>query len=874
MRAAILVVEDSPTQAERLRCLLEDRGHDVMVAANGGQALAAARARPPALVITDIVMPEMDGYTLCGEIKADQKLKDTPVILLTSLASPLDVIKGLECGADNFIRKPYDDAYLVSRVGYVLANCELRKTDRMQLGVEISLGGQRHFITSERQQILDLLISTYEQAIQMNDELKEREFQLARSYQSLQGIYRIAGGLNQATTEQEVAEMSLEKAVELPGVQAGWISLREGESSFRIAAARNLPPTVEVPGHLLGDCLCRQKLGPGASDREASILECERLQQAGDDMRGLRYHAAVPLWIGQRRLGVMNLVGPEHTLFGDDDLTILNGIGNQIGVALDRARLYQHLEAEVAKRTVALAAEVAERKAAQEALRDSEERYRLLFESNPLPMWLYDVETLQFLAVNDAAVERYGYSRSEFLGMTIKDIRPAEDVSRLVSYVAEAPTTLFNAGGWRHRKKDGTIIIVEITSHGLVLEGRRARLVLTNDITERSRLEEQLRQSQKMEAVGQLAGGVAHDFNNLLTAITGYGDLLRRRLAEEDPLRRYLNEMLRSAERAASLTRQLLVFSRKQVLNPRVLDLNAVVADVDNLVRRLIGEDIDVVTVLAPGLWRVKADPGQIEQVFVNLAVNARDAMPRGGKLTIETGNVELSEEYAGRHLGVRPGRYVMLGVTDNGCGMDAETLSHIFEPFFTTKEPGKGTGLGLSTVFGIVKQSGGNVWVYSEPGRGTTFKVYLPGVTESAEPIEPAPAVSEPLGGGETILLVEDENAVRELVREVLETSGYTVLVASNAQAALQAAEGHQGPIHLVLTDLVMPGMGGPELTRRLLSVRPETRTLYMSGYTSHSTVHNGALETGLPFLQKPFTPEALARRVRELLDAPPERH
>jgi PAS domain S-box-containing protein len=379
--------------------------------------------------------------------------------------------------------------------------------------------------------------------------------------------------------------------------------------------------------------------------------------------------------------------------------------------------------------------------------------------------------------------------------------------------------------------------------------------------------EEQLRQSQKMEAVGQLAGGIAHDFNNLLTAITGYSELTLRRLQAEDPLYRNVTEIKKAGERAASLTRQLLAFSRKQVLQPKVLALNSIISEVEKMLSRLIGEDIELRTVLEPQLGSIKADPGQIEQVLLNLAVNARDAMPHGGKLTIETGNVYLDGEYAKQHIAVNPGHYVMLAVSDSGTGMDEKTQARIFEPFFTTKEAGKGTGLGLSTVYGIVKQSGGNIWVYSEVGRGTSFKVYLPHVDEGAQEYKRSAEPEDALQGTEMILLAEDEEMVRKLAREVLEMYGYKVLEAANGGAALLICERHQEPIDLLITDVIMPEMGGRELADRLSQLRPEMKVLYMSGYTDNAIVHQGVLDEGANFIQKPFSPQTLASKVREVL-------
>ena len=393
---------------------------------------------------------------------------------------------------------------------------------------------------------------------------------------------------------------------------------------------------------------------------------------------------------------------------------------------------------------------------------------------------------------------------------------------------------------------------------------------LQKELAERKRVEEALRQAQKMEAVGRLAGGVAHDFNNLLTVILGRSQLLLDRVRSEPSIHHNVELIRSSAARAAELTQQLLAFSRRQVLAPKVLDINLLVTDMDKMLRRLIGEDIDLVTVLDPALGRVRIDPGQVDQIFMNLAVNARDAMPGGGKLTVETANVELDKTYVGRDVVVKPGRYVMLAMSDTGAGMDGETKSRLFEPFFTTKEPGKGTGLGLSTVYGIVKQSDGHIWVYSEPEQGATFKIYLPRVDEAVEQAETGSALADLPRGPETILLVEDEEALRDLAQETLQTQGYTVLPACHGEEALRLYHQHAGPIHLMVTDVVMPEMNGRELARRLIGPRSELKVLYMSGYAGEAVVRHGVLDNGNAFLQKPFTVDVLARKVREVLDAP----
>ncbi|HEX5855033.1 MAG TPA: ATP-binding protein, partial [Thermoanaerobaculia bacterium] len=426
---------------------------------------------------------------------------------------------------------------------------------------------------------------------------------------------------------------------------------------------------------------------------------------------------------------------------------------------------------------------------------------------------------------------------------------------------------------FRFRHANGTWRTMEGIGKLLPGEGTPHIVINSRDVTERGALEEQLRQSQKMEAVGRLAGGIAHDFNNLLTVIGGYGELLLNAVPRGDPNREPLEEIVAAGERAASLTRQLLAFSRKQILMPELLDLNSIVAGMDKMLRRLIGEDVDFVTRLDTSAGRVRADPGQLEQVIMNLAVNARDAMPRGGKLTIETANADLDEVYARRHAPVATGPYVMLAVSDTGVGMDAETQARIFEPFFTTKEKGKGTGLGLSTVFGIVNQSGGNVWVYSEPGKGTTFKIYLPRVEEAPMPHETPSGLYSSVQGTETILVVEDEVSIRTLARKVLESVGYRVVEAKSGPEALELVRRSGDPIHLLLTDLVMPEMAGTELASRLLESRPELRILYMSGYSDDAVVRHGLLDHRHHFLPKPFTPQVLLRKVREVLEAPEER-
>ncbi|MBI4042740.1 MAG: response regulator [Deltaproteobacteria bacterium] len=570
----ILVAEDSTTQAEQLRTILEEHCYEVKIARNGKEALLFAQQILPDLLLSDILMPEMDGYALCSEMKRDSRLKEIPVLLVTSLSTPKDIIKGLQCGADSFVRKPYVEDYLLLRIEYILKNYEVRKNETFEIGADIYLRGEKFTITSEKQQILDLLISTYEEAVRLN----------------------------------------------------------------------------------------------------------------------------------------------------------------------------QDLEKEVRQRTAAL----------------------------------------------------------------------------------------------------------------------------QDEILEKKKIEDQLFQSQKMEAIGRLAGGIAHDFNNILTVIIGCAELRLKDETLNEEIRNDLAEIIRAAKRAVVLTKQLLAFSRRQIVQPRPIDLNELVLSMDEMLRRLLGEDIELHTLQSNENMVVKVDPVQVEQVVLNLAINARDAMPQGGKLEIEAKRVTLDEVYARDHFEVVPGEYVMIAVSDTGGGMSREVQSHLFEPFFTTKEKGRGTGLGLATSYGIVKQAGGHIGYYSEVGKGTTFKIYLPFVHEKAEPFMKHKVEAVVPRGSETILLVEDDVAVRGVITRGLKDFGYHVLEAGSGKEALILAKNSRDKgIHLLMTDVVMPEMDGKELAAQAQLVIPGIRVLYASGYTDNSIVKQGILEPDLYFIQKPFSLHDLARKIREILDA-----
>lgn len=729
-KVEILIAEDSPTQAAQLAQLLEQHGYAVTAAINGREALALLERSKPTLIISDVMMPELDGYGLCKAIRAAEQWKNIPVMLVTTLSDPLDVIRGLECGADNFIRKPYDQTYLLARIEYLLMNLELRKNQKMQMGVEINLAGQRHFITSERQQILDLLISTYEQAVNINNELKLRERDLAHSNQVLKGLYRIAEGLNQADSQHQVTELALERALELPGIQAGWISLREGESGFRLAAARNVPPALEAPGALEGDCACRRRLLSGELD-VTNILECERLQKATGDTRGLLYHATVPLWLGDRTLGLMNLVGPEKGLFEEEELKVLYSVGNQLAVALERARLHEHLEKLVEERTASLKAEIAERK------RIEQEQARLvaIIESTPDLVATTDLHG-HVLYCNQAGLRMLGYEPGQDASaLGIRKSRPEWAAKQVLE---TAIPHAMEHGSWTGEtallRTDGREIPVSqvIVAHRGASGSVEYLSTIARDMTARieaeekhRRMERRLEQEQRVHSLGRVAATVAHEFNNVLMGIQPFADAIRGRAGDDERISKAAEQISTSVRRGKRITEQILRFTRPGEPQLELTDMVQWVKALEPELRGVAGSSVQITALLPGEPLFTRCDPAQMQQVVTNLVINARDAMGSGGAITL---TLAASTHENNLFIGLTEyERFVHLTVRDSGSGIAPEMLEEIFEPLFTTKR--SGTGLGLAVARQVITQHAGFIFAENVPDGGAAFHIFLPQV-------------------------------------------------------------------------------------------------------------------------------------------------
>jgi two-component system, cell cycle sensor histidine kinase and response regulator CckA len=876
----ILIVDDTPDSLELMAFQLRNAGYEVLTATNGEEGFEITRQERPNLVISDVTMPYLDGIEMSRLIRADAELFTIPVLLVSAIRKDTkSIIDGLQSGAFDYLEAPYELKHLLAKTERLLevnhGAIALRESEeRYRLLVEQASDGilifDKHgnFIEANRRACEmfgcdkgDLVQRNIREFIPAEElatrPLRMEELLAGKTVLSERYVRRKDGtrvlieisakmfedGRMQAIirdiTERRHAE---EARAQLATIVESTDDAIIGESLDGTITSWNKGAEI-MYGYTAQEIVGRSISVLVPPDRRQEVIELlERVRNG----KSIRHYETVRICKDGHPIDVSITVSPIK----DDD-------GKVTGAAI-------------------IASDITERKYAEQALQKSEERYREIVENANDIIYTHDLAG-RFLSLNKAGEQISGYSRSEILNMNIADIVSPEHIEKARRMIANKlngnEMTAYNL---EIIAKDGRKVLLEIHSRPIYENGVIACIQgIARDMTERKRAadalrhtEEQLRQSQKLEAIGRLAGGIAHDFNNLLTIITGYSDLVLRRLDQVDPHREKILEVKKAAHRAADLTHQLLAFSRKQVLQPKVIDINLITSNLSKMLERLIGEDIELSLNLKPGTWHIFADPGQIEQVLMNLVVNARDAMPQGGKIIIETQNVRIDERYAEVREVVKPGQYIMLAVSDTGMGMSAETQRHIFEPFFTTKEVGKGTGLGLSTVYGIIKQSGGYIWVYSEIDKGTTFKIYLPRTSADVETLKQADKQSETSHGTETILLAEDEAGVRALACNILEEQGYQVLEAADGEEAISVGKQHDGQIHLLLTDVVMPKMNVQELVDQIKSFSPQTKVLYMSGYTNDAIVHHGVLDPDTNFLEKPFTADGLLERVREILD------
>ena len=812
----ILIVEDDVGLALNLKDILEEKGYPVAVAHNGQTAHALFREKIFDLALIDLKIPDMSGEELIEQLTALSPR--TEYMIITGYAS-------LESAAEA-VRKKNIIAY------------EIKPID------------------------IDHLLSFLNQVT----ERKQAEEGLSARNRDMAVLNRVAIELASIQASRDLYPYIATTLKKLTSAAAATFAVYDSQKQELHVEQAELDKNLitDLMNSLGGKKLTEARFPVSADARRDLIQNPVRIQNTLSEIT----FGVVSKTVGkivQKAQGTDRFVGIAYVVAGElYGTTVLGLRAGHPNPSLEMLQSFAHLVAVSLKR-----------KQAEEALRKLKEFNEGIIQGMVVGIFVQDVEGV-FSFVNPAGAAMLGYEPEELLGHHWTVIVPADQ--QPIIQAAEERRARGESDHYELDlvRKDGVHLSVLMSGSPRFKEGHfSGTLGVFTDITRRKRaeeeakdLQEQLRQSQKMEAIGQLAGGIAHDFNNLLTIIIGYAQISLFKLPGDDPLRENIDQIKKAADRASALIGQILAFSRRQIMEMKVFDLNTLLRDLEKMLRRIIGEDVDLVTAWAEDLGRVKTDPGQIEQVIMNLAVNARDAMPEGGKLTIETANVELDESYARNHVPVTPGHYVMLSVSDSGVGMTPEVKERVFEPFFSTKEKGEGTGLGLSTVYGIVKQSGGNIWVYSEPGKGTTFKIYLPRVDEPLEKDWEKIVESEVPRGTETILVVEDDEQVRKFTVQVLQKQGYKVLEASHGEEALLLCEQHKEPIHLMVTDVVMPGMSGGELAKWLIAKHPEMRIIYMSGYTENVVARHGVLKKDVNYIQKPFTVDGLARKVRRVLD------
>ena len=842
--AVILVVDDDVDSRQLYVSLLTPFGHQVIEASDGKEGLEQAQVRKPDLIISDILMPTMNGYEFVTSLRHFPGLDRIPVIFHS--ASFLDRetrTLGESCGVSLFIVKPCEPEKALAIVHQALGVAGGIPTPPAQ--------------SSQKESAIPVLIdAVFKKGKELDTvslrlaALLELGLQLACPCEA-EALLRKAGNAAREIVGANYAAVGILKkdAVQLESLTLVGMD----------AATVEKIGTPAFGGELFQSM---------AAERKPQKAFGAHGEPAGLDLPSghppVRSFLGVPLQVGDHLYGWIYVAQKLSALeFDDEDERVLKALAAQVGLAYENSLRLVAIQEHAAL----LEAEVEERKKA-------EDRLLMLIETAPMGIVIADKRG-RISEVNAQALQMFGYGREELLGKSVETLLPERlresHEGRRADYISDPHIRPMGLGMELFaRRKDGTEFPVEISLGPLETRDELLISSIIVDITARKKMEKQLRLSQRMEAIGELAGGVAHDFNNLLAVILGCADVVLDALPPDHSATKNVEMVRQAATSAADLTRQLLAFSRQQMLQPRVLNLKQVIDKTQSLLRRLIDENIEIKIRLEPTLGFVKADPGQIEQVLLNLCVNARDAMPKGGHLTIEGRNVVLDDLYQDEHMAVVPGQYVMLAVEDTGCGMNRETQARIFDPFFTTKALGKGTGMGLATVYGIVKQSGGYIWVYSEVGEGTVFRIYLPLVEQTAQPLKEIEPEMTALRGCETILLAEDSASLREMVQEYLKSIGYSVLEASSGKEALKRAKDFDGPIHLLLTDVVMPEMSGPGLAGEISSLRPGIKVIFTSGYTDDAIARQGVLDPAVAFIQKPYRPKALARKIREVLREP----
>jgi PAS domain S-box-containing protein len=839
-RIRILLIEDDKVDRMAFERFVDRKGlpYDCTCAGSLSEARALLESDTFDVVLMDYWLGDGTASELFDDVHPD-----IPIVVVTGGAGAEIAVQAMKAGAADYLLKDHDSHYLEALPITVGNAIKAKHAEKQLRAAHEQLEKRVKERTAE-------LIQSNEQLLREIEERRRAEHNLAAELAKFRALYDLAVAMTGERTLDENLSLIAEKSRRLLRTDAAYIALRDeaaGDVFMHTFSG------VRTDGFKRARMPFGEGLGGKVAKTGKGIIVEDYFAEVGPYLHdrtreeGFISGIAVPVQAGQTSLGVLYVANRSRTSFSQADLDTLALMGNLVAVELTRAR-------------------------AERALRESEERYRSLVENIDIGVTLIDASHT-IVMTNTAGAKMFNRSKAELVGK--KCFQEAEGRESCCTY---CPGVKAMQTGQAHEVEiqgnweDKTPFFRRIRCLPTVGQDGTVTgfIELVEDVTHRKRLEEQVRHTAKMEAIGVLAGGIAHDFNNLLTAMMGYTDMLLRQIPEHEPYYMKVKHISYTVARATSLTRQLLAFSRKQVLDMKPLDLNASISTIEKLLLRLIGADIELVTGLDPHLGTVKADPGQIEQILMNLAVNARDAMRFGGRLTIASANVTLDEEYVRSHSEVPPGDYVMLSVTDTGTGMDDGTRSRIFDPFFTTKEKGKGTGLGLSTVYGIVRQHQGTITVCSEPGRGTRFDVYFPRCDALADTPAEQKEQEVPRPGTETVLLVEDDEVVLSLAQEVLAGLGYRVLVAPDAEKALEMSKEHEDPIHLLLTDVVLPKMDGATLFTHLSASRPGLKVLYMSGYAESPVLRATLLDPAVHFLQKPFSVASLAKRVREVLDRP----